>query len=185
MNDQKPPAKGRPKGSGKALSARREATLYVELQNGVRPVNLSALAKQFGISRTTLMRYIDAESGLRDAIEKRRKEHGQGYVQVKRGTRATRTAAKTRNEQKVQQAVAAPREERPLPASVQAHLQRFLDKHDSWGRFQADLEGEGRGYVSPSASTRPPLGPDVKVDGGRRRLVDILPKPFKGSDEDH
>jgi hypothetical protein len=72
--------------------------LLRSLAEGTGPVNKAATAAKWGITRPTLDAYIRQEPGLAEAIEARRKVAGTGYVQVERGTRASRRAAKARTQ---------------------------------------------------------------------------------------
>ena len=143
------PKLGRPAGTLTALTALQEARLITELRIGAGPVNLSATARAYGISRSTLLRCIDREPGLRQVIEERRKTDGRGYVQVKRGTRATRAAAKLR--------AAEPRPakaDRPMNPKIAAQLQAWLDKLDSWQQFLWEGSRVPGRYAPPTAPMR-------------------------------
>jgi len=179
----KPRSRGRPVGTLQALSGRRWLALVSELRDAAGPVNLAATAKEYGISRGTLLKYIKEEPGLLEAIQARREANGRGYVPIKRGSRATRAAAKVKRE--AQRALPpAPQPDGVPPPEVMAALNRHIEELDSWPRFQAELEGEGRTYIPPGVEKRPALSPligEKKFDG--RRLLDMLPPVVSKKDK--
>ncbi|WP_428417380.1 hypothetical protein [Methylibium sp.] len=140
--------RGRPQGTLLALSGRKWLALLGELRDSAGPVNLAATAREYGISRGTLLHYIKAEPGLLEAIQARRAEQGRGYVPVKRGTRATRAAAKARRDEQR----ALPPVQRPdgvPPPSVMAALQRELDRLDADQAFLSGEDEDGLAYTPP------------------------------------
>lgn len=98
MTDTKKRPQGRQVGTLFALSNFDHFKLMQELKHLYGPVNLSAIAKRYDISRGTLLKYIKEEPGLEEAIKAKRDANGRGYVPVKRGTRVTRANSKVRSE---------------------------------------------------------------------------------------
>lgn len=126
---------GRPAGSGK-LDGLERAALLTRLREGLGPVNLKVTAAAVGVSRPTLMRYIAAEPGLHEVIEQRRKTAGRGYVQVQRGTCATRRAARTR------QSDVTTQQQDPFPTGSAAKMFAKLWQHLA-GQDACELEARG------------------------------------------
>lgn len=109
-----------------------------ELRSGTGPVNLSATAKAYAISRGTLLRYIKETPGLAEALDARRATSGRGYVAKARGTKETRAAGKNKLAQV--RATTPPPVDRPLPPAIAAALQGFLDDMTEWDDF-VDRDG--------------------------------------------
>ena len=138
--DTPPSRPGRKPGTTKLDDLERGALLR-RLRDGTGPVNLTAEATRAGISKPTLLSYIAAEPGLAEAIEARRKQFGRGYVQVKRGTKATRKAAQERQ----RTALPQPKRDR-LPegpaARVLARVWRESAKADAWAVERAEADAD-------------------------------------------
>jgi hypothetical protein len=112
--------KGRTVGTNK-LDAAALRTLRERLRTDIGPVNLTAVAKEVGISRTTLLRYIKDAPGLQEALNKRRQEAGRGYELKKRRPKVARSVLPVEGSSKARD---------PLPqggaAGVHAMLWRGL-----------------------------------------------------------
>lgn len=126
MTDTKKRPQGRQVGTLFALSKFDHFKLMQELKHLYGPVNLSAIAKRYGISRGTLLKYIKEEPGLEDAIKAKREANGRGYVPVKRGTRVTRAKSKARREA-VQPPPPAPEQPHPVRELILRNATRYLD----------------------------------------------------------
>jgi hypothetical protein len=151
---------GRLKGTLLAISPMKHLQLLRLLRDESGPVNLAATAKAFGISRGTLHRYISEEPGLSEAIEQRRKAAGRGYVAVRRGTRATRAAAK----EKLAVQRAEPRPKRADPVSPL--MQRLLAEQEEEFRREAEWRITFEEDASPEA-----------IEEQRRRVAETLKRP--------
>ena len=179
------PARGRPKGSRSALKPSAEARLLKELRDGEGPVSLAAVARKFVISRETVHSYVAADPTIQDAIRRRRKEFGRGYVQGLRGTPESRVKALGRVAQVVEQAKLPP----PTRAQVLAALlpdigERMYDpeldeltpeEHDAKAdQMQARVYAEIR--ASREASERAPkdlLSPEVEAMAERHKQAKV------------
>ena len=126
MTDPKKRPQGRPVGTLFALSKFDHFKLMQELRYLYGPVNLSAIAKRYDISRGTLLKYIKGEPGLEEAIKAKRDANGRGYVPVKRGTRITRANSKARREA-IQPPPPAPEQPHPVRDHSLRNATRDLD----------------------------------------------------------
>ena len=155
MNDPKKRPQGRPVGTLLALSQHSHFKLMQELKYLFGPVNLSAIAKRYDISRGTLLKYIKEEPGLEEALKAKRDANGRGYVPVKRGTRVTRAISKARRES-IRPPPPAPEQPHPVRDRILRNATGYLDPSFATRQIMLDeLDDEQDGQYRLAQQQKP------------------------------